>query len=345
MNILELVPSLVSLRTNVDRIHHCPLVSVDIPTSRGDRDVSCDLFEVEFLVEGLESPHRDHRDKLFQRRSNSELYFERPLGFGRIAKLLIDFDISNPRIIVNPSYHSIMRMTFDNLYAPGWHLRDLVQITLLANRYTLLHSAALTNGHSGIVLVGLPNTGKTTTTLDLVRNHGWKFVGEDITVTNGTCVHSCPYNVSPINPAVTGNLHHRLHERVRKTFPLLNRFVRRPLRSITDVVEESQIEHSMNVDYVFVLSKGSPGVRPISSEQASSKIEASNRSEFSYCTNEVLLGGQYNELVDISGLRAAETNIIKNLSESARTFELTGQPDYFSEVVRETVMGGSRRRK
>ncbi len=66
-------------------------------------------------------------------------------------------------------------------------IAGLVQFQLVKLGYLIVHGACLRGPDgTGTVLVGLSNVGKTTTTLRLVRDHGYRFLSDDMLITDGS---------------------------------------------------------------------------------------------------------------------------------------------------------------
>lgn len=58
-----------------------------------------------------------------------EIYFERHLGLGIIAKLHIKNILNMSKFTVNRNYHRFVRFKADNVYPPGIRLADIYPLT------------------------------------------------------------------------------------------------------------------------------------------------------------------------------------------------------------------------
>lgn len=58
----------------------------------------------------------------------------------------------------------------------------LLQLSLLAAGYTLLHAAALEKDRKTLLLPSWGGVGKTATVMRFVRDHGWKLLGDDLVI-------------------------------------------------------------------------------------------------------------------------------------------------------------------
>lgn len=117
-------------------------------------------------------------------------------------KFKIGFNI---RISENTVYAEIGRHYYKyvqnrtmNLHGMYYLLSDLANVLLLKNGFLTLYASAVhkKEGNRGIVQFAPPNTGKTLTATRLCESLGYKLVGEDVVITDGSRVYSCPWTTS-----------------------------------------------------------------------------------------------------------------------------------------------------
>ena len=65
-------------------------------------------------------------------------------------------------------------------------LEALLRFVLISRGQMLLHSACVTLGGIGVMLSALTDTGKTATILRLLRDHGGRFLSDDMTVVDAS---------------------------------------------------------------------------------------------------------------------------------------------------------------
>lgn len=83
-------------------------------------------------------------------------------------------------------YDSVYRYSRRLRYPIAQLCAGLVQYSLLRSGHLIVHGACLSkDGETGIALVGLSNAGKTTTTLRLVKENGFRFLSDDMFITDG----------------------------------------------------------------------------------------------------------------------------------------------------------------
>lgn len=332
---IEVIPKLVGLKTNVKLIPHFPLVAT-IPETSSDINAR---INAEYLVKKIPNFSKGKvKAKSYQKIEDNTIYFECPVGFGLVAKLLLKNEKNRFQIIVNSLYHKIGRASIDKLYSPGWHLLDMIQYKLLEKDYTLLHSASFFYGDTGILLIGLSNTGKTSTTLSFVEQGG-KFVAEDMSVTNGRKIFSCPYTLSYINIDlkklnIIKRISNSIYRKMCSVFPVLDHFLKGPIKSIYDVVDSEKVCLEGKVDYIFILSRGRKFIQAIEPDKACSYILASNRMEFPYHNDPLLLAAQFLDSgINVFEAMEKEVDLINSLVNNAELYYLSGDLDYFIKSI------------
>lgn len=97
----------------------------------------------------------------------------------------------------NKYWHNLIKFTIWDLEPPTKYLNDFMYYMLLNHGYLTLHASAIVDDNGdATILMGKPNTGKSISTYHLVRDKGYKLLGDDIIVidTNKKMVYSCPYS-------------------------------------------------------------------------------------------------------------------------------------------------------
>ncbi len=89
----------------------------------------------------------------------------------------IDSDITV--VNINIQGKSIRHKMMPGLIAQNVFLRPLVDYKLLQKGFLSIHAAGVANGSNAYIFSGRGGTHKTTLVMDLIRKHGYRFVGED----------------------------------------------------------------------------------------------------------------------------------------------------------------------
>lgn len=95
-------------------------------------------------------------------------------------------------------YYKFVKNRIMNLHGVYYLLADLANMMLLKNGFLTLYASAVyyEPKEKCVAILAPPNTGKSCTASKLCDNEGYKFVGEDIVVSDGQKVYSCPWTSS-----------------------------------------------------------------------------------------------------------------------------------------------------
>lgn len=99
---------------------------------------------------------------------------------------------------IGENYYRFVKNRTMNLHGMYYLLSDLANMLLLKNGYLTLYASAVYYEPKNKCLVNFapPNTGKTLTVSKLCELPGYKLVGEDVVITDGEKVYSCPWTCS-----------------------------------------------------------------------------------------------------------------------------------------------------
>lgn len=276
----------------------------------------------------------DGREKGMDVRDDRVVY-KKSLGF--LGDLKCEFTVGSglSTLRVNDTYHRLGRASIDTVPSVGKLLEDIVTLQLLANEHAILHCAGLQHDDGVAVLIGVANTGKTTTTIELVRRGDAKYVAEDIAITDGDRLYTCPYALSAIDETLVDGEVDSVYRWLAHKVPLLDRVYTGSFDSIYDVLEPHQIQCSGPVTDVFFLTPD-PSREPAT--DPSKTVRLSNRAEFTYSTSHVLLGAQYLGYdVDVHDAMETEERLLDDLVSGAEVTRLHGGPAQLFDEVRRSI--------
>jgi len=333
MHQIDIVPGLVRLRSNVRRIPYFHILS-GITKGKDEFKSPETEFEIEFTVGKIESPLKKSSGKIYTAIGDDTLYFEYPIGLGIVPKMLLEFKDNGINVTINRTYYRLGRININQLYSPGWHLIDTLDLKLLNIGYSLLHGAAFVYKNKTVLLIALSDTGKTRTTLSFVAKYGAKYIAEDMLVTDGDTLFSCPYGISHLHPDLLPlGASWSIYEKIYTSFPGLDILGKKPIKSILDVISRNKLCLQSRVDYIFVIRKGERETSLLDAETAIKMILASNKAEFRYSTNPMLMSAQMMGLVDVFGAMESEKKIIDKLINNSELYYLSGDTEYFIEAI------------
>lgn len=129
---------------------------------------------------------------------NKRLYYRRkfPLNF----EIGYNVKIEGNHVFaeIGKHYYSLIKSRIMNLHSAYYLLSDIANMLLLKNNFLTLYSSALYFEplKKGLVNFAAPNTGKTYTAMQLCEDVSYKLVGEDVVISDGYRIYSCPWTNS-----------------------------------------------------------------------------------------------------------------------------------------------------
>lgn len=118
----------------------------------------------------------------------------------RTVNLGYDIRINGNTVLatVGTNYYRLVKNRVMNLHGMYYLLADVANIMLLKNGHVTLYASAVyyEPGNRCVVNWAPPNTGKTLTATSLCALPGFQLVGEDVVITDGNRVFSCPWTSS-----------------------------------------------------------------------------------------------------------------------------------------------------
>ncbi len=118
------------------------------------------------------------------------------------SKLKLGYDITfnndSVDVVVGKNYFKYVKLRMMNMHAVYYLLSDIANMLLLKKGYHTLYASAVCSKEKdrGIVFFSPPNTGKTLTATTLSREYPYSMIGEDIVITDGKKLYSCPWTSS-----------------------------------------------------------------------------------------------------------------------------------------------------
>ena len=264
-------------------------------------------------------------------------YVGRRIPGGREARMLMEWDDTQPRLTTNLAYvfWSSLRGTASH-QLPGTTLSDMGTVALLSNGFAPIHCSAVAADDAGIVLFAPLNTGKTTTAWELVSRHGLSFIAEDIAVTDGQRIRGAPYTGTGL-PKPFPEMKPTVRERARRAlFPVWLK------KSLAGQLSPDQIRASAPLRTIVFLERGDPRIRDVGREEAADLLLRNNRLEFRYGTSRHLLHAWYNAgSPDLGTVGEAEKTLLERTVANAEQIVLISarEPENFAQKVLDVTRG------
>lgn len=335
----EPVPGVFSIASNVPVIPSYPLIR-RLPPSTGSDAVGTCPVHLNYRVSDRARSSGQVRGKTFESVNDNGVRLETPIGrFGRLS-LLLEWDSEQPTLTVNKAFHRLAKVTIGNVHSVGWLVRDLSNVVLLEKGYALLHAAALRYGEKVVVIFGLSNTGKTTTVFSLVKEHGARFYGDDLLVTDGSKLYACPGTGANIDPDAGPGPGYRIEQILRRGLPFFENFAGTLSYSIADALGPENVATPAAVTDVLIMRRSDvSSIETIAPDRAAELLLASNRTEFTFGSSPLLFAAEYFE----TGLNAGkaierEGALLRALSAQAQCHFAEGDVASLGKFVRDILL-------
>ena len=234
-----------------------------------------------------------------------------------------DIDTQNPKMIFDKLFRYYSLTKFSKFGTIGENLADLTTLKLLDHRLLSFHGGCIGCKGKGAIITGLPDMGKTYTTMALLRNNAnLNFLAEDILITNAkNIVYSVPFTQ-------TVEKRKQLNTYEKISSYLYNALIRHNYIK-SDVLEampelQGRIANQTSIDRIYFLKRGDKGkVKVYDKERIADEFIRLNNLEFNYSRNESLLTSLYfnrgKTMVDYLNL---ECDLIRDLVNNVDVFEI-----------------------
>jgi hypothetical protein len=317
----------LGLRTNSDYVGW----SFGHPPKPGtDAEFEACALPMTFEVDPLESlPERVRGlEKYHYWRSGPELgtiSYERTFTPGNPIRLEVSgIDTGRPHMVANRNFVRWIRFRFNNLHSPGYHLTDLASAMLLQQGLSPLHCSAFRVGESTVVVVAPPDTGKTLTTMQAVEA-GADFLAEDLAITDGTTLFSCPWTSTfRYYEDLSKGWRSRYRMKLVRVFPPAELLpAPSDSRTVDAYIAPHRIIDRAPITHVAVLSRRDGTSRELDPDEATRALLNLNRYEFPYLKNPMLLAYSYfHPDFDLRALVQREESVLEGMAKSARTMQV-----------------------
>jgi|SRR5208337_3682298 len=313
-------PEILSVRTSIPHIPRFSLgehLSVVAPPSKPAKvQLGFEVARISGRPKELEIKHHYYYVGV----GNDSVYCERNMGFGATVRLLMSQLHTGPTLRANELYYRLIPSQLGVLLPPGRHLLDLAMVALLRAGFLPLHCAAVSREGRSLLIFAPPDTGKTFTALAL-RNQGFSILSEDMAITDGKTVWSCPFTgtfyhlISDSNRHGWRGLTTRAYASAVDLFPLLARLVRPPIHSLWSLTG-GLVQGSSRIGGLIFLRRTGTSLctESVSGQRAFHSLQLCNRVEFTYDANPALLAfASVNESFDLTALRGRELEMLQKL--------------------------------
>ena len=267
------------------------------------------------------------------------VYYEKNFVFGKKLRYIISVDGNHVSVRVGKSYLRFIPLRIMNLHAMHYVLSDLVSGLLLMNGIASMYCSAVHfPEHNRCALIfSPPGMGKSVTALLLCRQHGAKFLAEDITVTDGETVWAVPWTSSyRADAGQTGSGMKRLRNRIGKLVPILDK---RQKISVQALLGEEGLAENAGATDLVLLEHGASGISKEKGD-AQRRLLLLNRYLFNYHKSPCMIALSYfYPEFSPEQMYLMEKGILERLLQNSGFFYVSEEnpPAYSDSLFRELI--------
>ena len=256
-------------------------------------------------------------------------------------------------------------------------VEPLLRLLLASKGYILLHSACLCEKGNGYLISAPPDTGKTTTILKCIRDKGFQFLSDDMTIVDRfgrlfsfpkpmTISAHTFHALSPRNEGcenislkIRGYAHSRMGRKILRilgrpsSMPILTinaiaqYFVRPPKVKITEVMKNVKIcgfscgkcktGHGAKLRSIYFLTKGRAEIYPLSTEEALTGAILNSDDAFGFPPYDKIFPHLSIEGFSFSDLMARERGILCSVLSNSDHFRISSDNYGWSNMLIESI--------
>jgi glycosyltransferase involved in cell wall biosynthesis len=251
-------------------------------------------------------------------------------------------------------------------------LEPLLRFVMVSRGRMLLHSACVELAGTGVMLSALTDTGKTGTVLRLLREHGGRFLSDDMTVidrSGNACWFPKPLTISAHTlRAVSADdltrsewrrlqIQSRLHSKGGRSIAMaLSRFnlpimginaltqmLVPPPKYTVDRLVPCQIAHDTRVRELFIIERGSPRLADLDKRDALTQLLANTDDAYGFPPFRYLAPAINIDSQDYHELRAAERDILAGFLGNVRVRTLASDSFGWADEIPHLIAVGNSR--
>tara|TARA_B100000795_G_scaffold115302_1_gene85627 strand:- start:2272 stop:3342 length:1071 start_codon:yes stop_codon:yes gene_type:complete len=299
------------------------------------------------VVKGRVEPTKEDKDKMgkfhyFNGFPNSgEIFYERNFIYKRKLQFKISgIDTNNIEVTVNKDYMRYVRHRFMNIHSMGYILTDIINLRLMHNNLAPLHCSGVVVNHEGYAIFAPPNTGKTLTAMTLCMNNNskYKFIAEDLALTDGKKLFAVPWTSTfRYYDTVDTSRFSKFLNNMTEKISILELFSFGKTEPITNYVKD--ISMKAPIKGIYILDRGEIKNSDISAEEAFDRINTLDRYEFNYMRAPTIIAYEYfNRKTDIEFAYKRERELLKEMISTAdflRVISTDNALNYAKEIEKE----------
>ncbi|WP_435415576.1 hypothetical protein [Polaribacter aestuariivivens] len=299
------------------------------------------------VVKGRVEPTKEEKEKMGKFHyfngfpDKGEMYYERNFLYGKKLQFKVSgIDTNNIEITVNKNYMRFVKHRFMNIHSIGYILTDIINLRLMHNNLAPLHCSGVVVNDNCYGIFAPPNTGKTLTamTLCMDNNSKYKFIAEDLALTNGKDIFAVPWTSTfryydTVDTSRFSKFLNNLTEKI-SVLELLSFGKTEP---ITDYVKDISLK--AKIKGIYILDRGEVKNYDITEQEAFDRINTLDRYEFNYMRAPTIIAYEYfNRKTNIEYAYTRERELLKEMISNAdflRVISTDNALNYAKEIEKE----------
>lgn len=230
-------------------------------------------------------------------------YGEKPKGFGFGMKVVLGTPV---KVTVSRLVGRSPHVLYTNVIEP------LLRWLFVRRGYALVHGACLEIGGKGVLITAQTDTGKTTTCLRTIREHGSGFLSDDMVIVSpdGTALNfPKPLTISahtlgaissaplPFKQKLWLQIQSRLHSRTGRRFGMFMAALRMPVATMNAITQilvpppkfyidqllpDAEVKKSLKLTHMIVIERGEAVVEPLGLNEATRVLHANTEDAYGF---------------------------------------------------------------
>lgn len=301
-----------------------------IPQVFASKDENISEPDLKIFIDNSEDKKKEN--KFFQYVGPLKFHFLRS-GFS-----IVDLSGKTEILISSPRYRlfkklreGIKRLIF-----------EIIEIKLLQKEYSFIHSACLAYDKKAFLLIGLPETGKTLSTIYLVKNYNLKFMSDDMTIIGRDLtaynypvpftIH--PYHIKALNMKIPIISKIKLNVRWGlKKIPVLTKYIKEFKLPYNILFNKEQLKNSAKIQRIYLLEHGSENVEELDKSYALRKILYAGRMHRSIYEDFIMSYAFKNPDFDLDTLFETQRRLYFKLVENSECYLVKSRRKIYAKLI------------
>ena len=268
------------------------------------------------------------------------IYREGPFKFGPLrSKFLLDGLEGHAKLFfLSPRYNLLqeVRQELRTL------MFELLELKLLQKGHAFIHAACVEKNGDGLMITAPPDTGKTFTTIKLVREHGYSHMADDMTIIGpGGTAYCFPTlmtlhlpHLEELPISLPGDLEASVRARERlRSLPWVGRLLSEPRVDFRAVLPDARVTEKVKVSRLVFLERGKKGARRISRQEAKSRLMPVARMHRSIMSDLIVLYAYYHPELDLHALSERQDELYLELLDRVECYVVSAPDRSFADIM------------